>query len=49
MSIPAECVARYSERRIRINLAALRIPYLPGNFMNAKNAIAPAMRSKGWE
>lgn len=49
MSIPAECVAGYSERRIRINLAVPRIPYLSANFMNANIAIALAMRSKGWE
>jgi hypothetical protein len=49
MSIMPECVAGYTERRIRINLAAWRIPYLPANFMNAKIAIAPATRSKGWE
>jgi len=36
-------------RRIRINLAALRIPYLPASFMKAKIAIAQTMRSKGWE
>jgi hypothetical protein len=49
MSIMPECVAGYTERRIRINLAACRIPYLPANFMNAKIAMAPATRSKGWE
>jgi hypothetical protein len=49
MSIMPECVAGYTERRIRINLAACRIPYLPANFTNAKIAMAPATRSKGWE
>jgi hypothetical protein len=49
MSIMTECVAGYTECRIRINLAAWRIPYLPANFMNAKIAIARATRSKGWE
>jgi hypothetical protein len=49
MSSPAECVAGYSDLRIRINLAAPRIPYLTANFMNAKIAIALAMRIKGWE
>ena len=49
MSIMPECVAGYSERRIRINLPAWRIPYLAANFMIAKIAIAPAMRSKGWK
>ena len=49
MSILPECVAGYSELRIRINLPAWRIPYLAANFMNAKIAVAPAMRSKGWE
>ena len=47
MSIPAECVAGYTERRIRINPAVPRIPYLSANFMNAKIAIALATRSKG--
>jgi hypothetical protein len=49
MSIMPECVAGYTERRISINLVAWRIPYLPANFMNAKIAMAPATRSKGWE
>jgi hypothetical protein len=49
MSIPAECVAGYTKRRIRINPAVPSIPYLSANFMNAKIAIAPATRSKGWE
>jgi len=49
MSILPECVAGFTERRIRINLPVWRIPYLPANFMNAKIAVAPAMRSKGWE
>ena len=35
MSIPAECVTGYSERRIRINLPSWRIPYVTANFMNA--------------
>ncbi len=49
MSIQAECVAGCAERRIRINPAVPRIPYLLANFMNAKIAIALATRSKGWE
>jgi len=49
MSIMPECVAGYTERRIRINPAVLRIPYLSANFMNGKIAIALATRSKGWE
>ena len=49
MSIMPECVAGYTERRNRIDLAAWRIPYLPANFMNAKIAVALAMRIKGWE
>jgi hypothetical protein len=47
MSIPAACLFRHEARRNRINLAALRIPYLSVNFMNAKIAIALATRSKG--
>jgi hypothetical protein len=49
MSIPAQCVAGYSDLRIRINLAVPCIPYLTANFMNAKIAVALAMRIKGWE
>jgi hypothetical protein len=47
MSIPAACLSCHSARRNRINLAALRIPYLSANFMNAKIKIALATRSKG--
>lgn len=49
MSIPAECVAGYTQRRNRINAAVPSIRYLSANFMNAKIAIALAARSKGWE
>jgi hypothetical protein len=49
MSIPVECVAGYTERRIRIDVALPSIPYLSANFMNAKIAIALATRNKGWE
>ena len=46
MSMRAECVAGYTERRIRIKSAVPRIPYLSANFMKAK--IALALRSEEW-
>jgi hypothetical protein len=41
-----KCVAGYSEGRISIISAVLRIPYLSANFMKA--TIALALRSEGW-
>ena len=37
MSIMPECVAGYTERRIRIDLAAWRIPYFLANFIECQN------------